>query len=81
MTGCDVSGGIDLTRKKKTSPIRVQNKCNVSHFTIGWSFLESDTKFVESFTSLVDIVYANGDMTESPTRIRVSIGVSLEAGV
>ena len=53
----------------------------MSHFTIGWSFLELDTKFVESFTSLLDIVDANGDMTESSTWIRVSIGVSLEVGV
>jgi hypothetical protein len=65
----------------KNSPIRVQNKCNVSHFTIGWSFLELDTQFVESLTSLLDIVDGNGNMTKSSTRIRVSIGVSLEVGV
>lgn len=70
-----------LDRFKQSSPIRIQNKCNVPHFTIGWSFLELDTKFVESLTSLLDIVDANGDMTESSTRIRVSIGVSLEIGV
>ena len=53
----------------------------MSHFTIGWSFLELDTKFVETFTSLLDIVNSNGDMSESPTWIRVTAGVSLEVGI
>ena len=71
----------EVVDRLKSSPIRVQNKCNALQFTIHWSCLELDTKFVESFTSLIDIFDANGDMTESFAWIRVSIGVSLEVRV
>ena len=51
------------------------------HLPIRWSFLELNTKFIESLTSLVHIIDTNSDMTESSTWFRVSIGVSLEVRV
>lgn len=51
------------------------------HLTLGQLLLENDSKFLEPFTSLFDVVDGDGDVTETSPRFSVTAGVTLEVGV
>jgi hypothetical protein len=60
--------------------IRVSNESNSLHGTISQSLDKLDTKRLETFTSLFNIINKDSDMTETLSRFFVTVGI-LEIGL
>lgn len=61
--------------------IRVVDKGNVSHPAILGPLLELDAELIESLASSLEIVDGDTDVAETSSRLLVTGGVALEAGI
>jgi hypothetical protein len=65
----------------KTRKRGLQDKCNRFHPSIRQPLLERNSKLLESFASLLDVINRDADVTKSSTRFSISIRVTFEVGV
>lgn len=55
--------------------VRISNESNMLHLSILKTLDKLDLQFLESLTSLLDIIHNNSNMTETTTRLLVAIGI------
>ena len=60
------------------SPIGIEDKRNMPHFSIARLLLELNTELLKPLTSLFDISDTDSNMAESLSWLRVTVGVALE---
>lgn len=70
-----------FSQNKADSPVRIQDKRNVTHLAICQSLFESDSLLLKMSAGRLNIIYDNGDMAKALPWFAVPVRISLEVGV